>query len=189
VAFSQPAFGNRLIKIGKSQRDAGVDLIVVSNNIGNVANSLTPSGRVSKSLQSVRAGLLAVRALLAPVVTAFRGLATILNGVTVPTVVPSYSTYSFPVLGNITFVTDLVLGTVHPLVLAGTKVTKAADQFEDVRAALRTMATAILRLRIALPSIRKALERAADRTRTAGKRLTASGEAMIGAGESIGGTD
>src|SRR5262245_53936282 len=101
MAFTQPALGNRLITVGKSERDAGDDLLVVATNLGNVAEALTPDGQVSKSLKSIRKGLIAVRGLLAPVVTALNALASVLNDFTVPTVTPIYSTYNIFGLGNL----------------------------------------------------------------------------------------
>lgn len=187
MAFDPTKVGKSLTQAGDAGALTGKKLITASVSTRAIAQALAADGKVVPGLQSVETGTRSTRTILGLVVSPLRAIATALRSITVPTISAQTTSVNFPVIGRVRFVTGVSLGSVRPLVAVANSVTSVADNLDNVRAALLTMANAIRDLVKAMPDIRNSLVANADDMKAAGTGMVDSGQALRDAGAALGG--
>ena len=187
MTFDPQKVGKSLTTAGDATASTGEKLITASKFTKRVARALSADGDVVPSLQSVEAGTRSTRNLLGLAVPPLRAVDTALRGIRIPTITARTAAVTFPVVGRLRFVTGVTIGTARPFLAAAASVRAVANNLNNVRAALLTVANAMRDLRRAMPDIRDSLRANADDMAAAGKSLQDSGKALQDAGAALGG--
>jgi hypothetical protein len=187
MAFDPAALGDELIDAGRKQVSTGGRLKDAAVQLRDFGGALAPGEQIQDSMISVRAGATAIRSLLAPVVNALQVIRNALNGISVPTINPLFTTIDFPVIGRVRFVIGISTGSTFPLTGAAARVEIVRSNIAKVRDALKTIADGLNDLRKELPNVRKNLVDAATEMESGGADLIDAGKALQAAGKGLGG--
>ena len=179
--------GDQLVVSGNQQIATARRLKDASSRVRAAGEHLKSGEKIDKSLDSVRAGTQAIHRLMGPIVTALRFVVNALNAVTVPTVSAQTRTVSFPVVGNVTFVTGITIGSARPLQAVATRIDDIRNNVVDIREMIASIRDATVDLRKELPKIRADMSKGADFVADAGEGVRESGATMVKAGKLIGG--
>ena len=169
--------GQKLVDTGQRLDNSSVQMLFASEQLGQQ--------HVAQSLESVETGTNSIRNLLAPVVTALRRIASGMRSITIPTITPQYRSVSFPVVGNVRFVTGITTGSTSPFSSIANDLDGVANDVDNVRTALQTICGAIAGLRTNISTIQANINQAANETKAAGSLLAESGTTLQQAGRLI----
>src|SRR5882762_7482137 len=133
MPFDPVALGNQMIAAGQKEATTGGKLQQAAVKLRASGDLLKTGGRIQTSINSVRDGLQSIRSLLGPVVTALQFIVNTLNGITVPTITPQFTTINFPVIGRIRFVTGITIGSAKPFTTIATRVDTVRANVATIR--------------------------------------------------------
>ncbi len=188
MAFDPVALGDQMVVAGQKQIATGGKLKEGADQLRDFGDALATGEQIHTSMGSIRDGATSIRSLLAPVVTALQFIVNALNGIRIPTISRKTESFDFPVVGRLTLVTGVTIGSTSPFASIATRVETVRVNFANIRDALLTIADDLRDLRNELPAIRTKLRGTADEMEGGGTDLILSGKAMQTAGRALGGS-
>jgi hypothetical protein len=182
MPFDPVQVGRKLITVGDEQRKTGNKLKHSATELRQIAANLDNNARVYQALDSIKSAARSIRDLMTPVSTALHSIATGLNNVIVPNIDWVKTEFDIPVIGKIKVVTGITRSESRPLSAIGASVETVADNLDNIRGGLGTIADGARDLHDQLPTFKTRILGGADDMENGGQSLIVAGTAMTDAG-------
>lgn len=185
MAFDPVQVGRKLIAVGEAQRKTGNKLKHSATELRGIAATLDENARVDTALGSIKTAARSIRELLTPVSTALHSIAGALDSVKVPDFGWDKTSFDIPGFGTLKVITGISRSDSRPFRTIGSNVETVADNIDNIRAGLRTIADGAKDLQEQLPGLKTRVLSGADDMEQGGLDLVAAGTAISEAGSML----
>lgn len=182
MAFDPRAVGTKLVVVGDKQISTGKNMEAMAKELRATATTIADPKGLPTSLTSIETGTRSTRELLLPLVTLLKSIASGIDAIKTPTVDFNKAVLDIPVLGKVTVITGITIGSTRPFRDVATQLKETADNINNIAKALKTIADGVREAGKQLPSIQTKLLSGATDIEQGGKDMQQAGATLKEAG-------
>jgi len=182
MAFDPRAVGTKLVVVGDKQLSTGKNLEAMAKDLRATAAALADPKGLPTSLVSVESGTRSTRELLLPVVALLKTIASGVDSIKTPTVDFDKKVLDLPVIGKVTVITGITVGSTRPFRDVATQLKETAENINNITKALKTIADGVRDAGKQLPTVQARLLSGATAAEQGGKELQLAGGVLKEAG-------
>ena len=167
--------GDKMSTSGEKQKKTGEKLISYSEDFKAFGQIFENDGKLDNALESTETAVKVIRNLLAPPVNILKGIGNAFNAIVVPDLDVFTRRIDIPVVGRITIVTGVNVGTQRPFRAIGNSFNDLADDINDIRTTLGDIAKACNDSQAEFGKIQVKINEGSGEIKQAGESLVETG--------------
>lgn len=178
MTFNRVEVGQKLVEVGDKQIAAGRKMEKAGQELRNWSDKLNGDERIARSLRSIERSVVSVVNLLTPISATLHVVVDGLNKIVIPSLRVRTNTIDFPVVGQVSFVSGVTVSSSRPLRTIASQINAIADNIDNIRDGLLTIASSTEEIHNQLPDMRLRIVDASAELETGGSNLVEAGTAM-----------